>query len=199
MTAIKPRVMRMINNEPDADFFRRIKEFQGRVRQSIPRSSSLVIPARGPLSARDAHVLDRLRRHSVPLAHSLEQVLKDLNDHTRLSYIGPAGEVREVMRATVQLFAPEEEVKKQAWFKGIEQGGKRNSSQSERIRYAVQQRGGSKEQTKGTDTLIDELIGQIGRQTYSAGSSAFHAGTLHEKVRKLTGWVFVILDEVLPE
>ena len=113
--------------------------------------------------------------------------------------MGPAGEVREVMRATVQQLVSDEDVRKQPWFQGIEQGGKRNPSQAERIRLAVQQRGGSNDQVKGTDELIDKLVGQIGRQTYSAGSSALHAGTLQAEVRKLTGWVFALLDEVLPE
>ncbi|SCG80246.1 hypothetical protein GA0070623_4966 [Micromonospora rifamycinica] len=103
------------------------------------------------------------------------------------------------MRATVQMFAPDDEVRKQPWYVGIEQGGKRNPSQTERVRYAVQQRGGNKDQVKGVDELIDQLVGQIGRQTYSTGSSALHAGTIQAKVRKMIGWVFAILDEVLPE
>lgn len=103
------------------------------------------------------------------------------------------------MRAATQQMAPDEQVRQQPWFTGIDQGGKRNPSQAERIRYAVQQRGGSKDQVKGVDQLVDELVGQIGRQTYSTGSSAFHAGTAQAKVRKLTGWVFAILDEILPD
>jgi hypothetical protein len=95
--------------------------------------------------------------------------------------------------------APDEEIRKQHWYVGIEQGGKRNPSQAERIRYAVQQRGGGKDQAKQTDELIDQLVAQIGRQTYSTGSGALHAGTIQAKVRKLTGWVFAILDEILPE
>jgi hypothetical protein len=157
------------------------------------------VPARGPLSGREADILARLRRNSPALADSMEQALTDLNDHSRLSYVGPAGEVREVMRAAVQQFAPDDEVKMQTWYVGIEQGGKRNPSQAERTRYAVQLRGGAKDQVKGFDDLIDELVGQIGRQTYTTGSAAFHAGTQREKVRKLTGWVFALLDEVLPE
>ncbi|WP_159104647.1 hypothetical protein [Plantactinospora sp. BB1] len=180
------------------DLLRRLGEFQMRVRQ-YRRKVDPVVPARGPLSGRDAEILERLRRHSPALADSLEQSLRDLNDHTRLSYIGPAGEAREVMRAAVQMLAPEDEVRKQAWYVGIEQGSKRNPSQAERIRYAVQRRGGNKDQVKGVDELIDQLVGQIGRQTYSAGSSALHAGTVKAKVRKLLGWVFAILDEVLPE
>jgi len=129
----------------------------------------------------------------------MEQALTDLNDNSRLSYVGPAGEVREVMRATVQFLAPDDEVKKQTWYMGIEQGGKRNPSQAERTRYAVQRRSGDKDQMKGVEGLIDELVGQIGRQTYASGSAAFHAGTQQTKVKKLVGWVFAVLDEVLPD
>jgi hypothetical protein len=180
------------------DLFRRLREFQMRVRQPQRRLEA-VVSARGPLSSREANILGRLRQQSSSLADSLEQALQDLNDQTRRTYVGPAGEIREVMRATVQLLAPEDEIRKQPWYVGVEQAGKRNPSQAERIRFAVQQRGGAKEQAKGADELIDQLVGQIGRQTYSAGSSAFHTSAVNGKVRKLTGWVFAVLDEVLPE
>jgi Predicted pPIWI-associating nuclease len=185
-------------NGLDFDLLRRLKEYQTTLRPSaLPQHGA--VPARGPLSARDASVIERLRRLSASLADSFEQALRDLNDHTRLTYLGPAGEVREVMRAAVQLLAPDDEIRKQPWFQGIDQGGKRNPSQAERIRYAVQQRGGNKQQAKGADELIDQLVAQIGRQTYQAGSSALHAGAVQARVRKLTGWVFSVLDEVLSE
>jgi hypothetical protein len=168
-----------------------------RVRQPTQRVHA-VVPSRGPLSARETAILARLRRVSAALASSMEQALRDLNDHTRLSYVGPAGEVREVMRAAVQLLAPDDEIRKQGWYVGIEQGGKRNPSQAERTRYAAQQRRGSKEQVQDIDALIDELIGQISRRTYVVGSGAFHAGADREAVWKLAGWVWALLDEVLP-
>jgi hypothetical protein len=182
----------------DPDLLRRLREFQGRVRTPVRRVEA-VVPARGPISSRVAYILDRLRKLEGSLADSFEQALQDLNDHTRLSYIGPSGEVREVLRATVQKLAPDDEVRAQPWFVGIQQGGKTNPSQAERTRLAVQKRGGSKDQVKGLDDLIDMLVGQIGRQTYSAGSSALHAGAARDKARKLIGWVWALLDEVLPE
>jgi hypothetical protein len=182
----------------DADRLRRIREYQLRVRQP-PRRMEVAVPARAPLAGRDAHILERLRRHSAPLADSMEQALTDLNDPNRLSYVGPAGEVREVMRATVQMFAPDDEVRKQPWFVGIKQGNKVNPSQAERTRYAVQLRGGSKDLVKDHDSTVDEMVGAIGREAYNTGSAALHAGTKQERVRKLTGWVFALLDEVLPE
>lgn len=173
-------------------------EFQVRVRQHS-REIAPTVPGRGPLSEREASILRRSRIQSASLADSLEQVLEDINDHTRLSYVGPAGEVREVLRSCIQALAPEEEIVKQPWFVGVEQNEKRKASQAERTRYAVQRRGGRHGQAKKADDLINELVGQIARDTYSSGSSALHSGTLQEKVRKLTGWVFSLLDEVLPE
>lgn len=185
-------------SRPDPDLLRRLKEFQIQVRNPSRRIEP-VVPARGPLSGRDAEILERLRRQLPSVAKSLEQVLQDLNDHTRMSYMGPAGEIREVLRATIHHLAPDEEVQSQAWYVGVSKGTHNNPSQAERIRYAVQRRGGSTQQAKGVDELIDQLVAQIGRETYAAGSSAFHAGTVRQKVRKLTGWVFAVLDEVLPE
>src|ERR1700704_4525262 len=131
----------------DPDLLRRLKEFQVQVRQPARRVEA-VVPSRGPLSSRESAILSRLRRESAPLADSMEQALRDLNDHSRLSYVGPAGEVREVLRAAVQLMAPDLEIRKQPWYVGIEQGGKRNPSQAERTRYAVQQQRGPRQQVE---------------------------------------------------
>lgn len=180
------------------DLLRRLREFQVQVRQPARPIAESVVPARGPLSARESSILVRLRKLSGPLADSMEQALRDMNDQSRLSYVGPAGEVREVMRATVQQLAPDEEIRKQPWYVGIPQGNKTNPSQAERTRYAVQQRRGSKDQVEDLDELVDNLVGQIGRRTYAVGSGKFHAGTDQADVWKLTGWVWAVLDEVLP-
>jgi hypothetical protein len=186
------------DNGQDLDLVRRLREFQLSVRRA-QRQTDATVPDKPSISTHQADIIARLRRYSSPLANSLEQALADINDNKRLSYVGPAAEVREAMRAAVQLFAPDDEIRKQGWFKGITQGNKQNPTQAERIRYAVQRQGGNKDQAGKTNDLIDQLIGEIGRETYTVGSSAVHAGTIRSKVRKLTGWAFMILDEVLPE
>lgn len=144
--------------------------------------------------------MERLRRLSESLAESLEQCLRDLNDPTRLSYVGPAGELREVMRAAIQQLAPDEKIRDQPWYKGIPtpNGKSTNPSQAERARYAAQMRGADPEQVKELDAIVEGSIGRISRDTYTVGSKSFHSGVAQERVRKLTGWIFAILDEVLP-
>jgi Predicted pPIWI-associating nuclease len=189
---------RPFKDGPDPELLRRLREFQLKVRRP-PNGTEASATVKPLLSEHQASVIARLRRYAPALADSLEQALRDLNDRARLSYVGPAAEVREAMRAAVQLFAPDDEVRKEPWFKGITQGNKQNPSQAERIRYAVQRRGGSTAQAVKTNDLIDQLIGEIGRETYASGSSAIHAGTVRARVRKLSGWAFMILDEILPD
>jgi hypothetical protein len=184
----------------EPDLLRRLREFQAQVRRlPNPRLGDAVVPARGPLSGEHTAILVRLRRLSAKLADGLEQALLDLNDGTRLTYVGPAGEAREVLRAAVQLLAPDEEIRKQSWFQGIKQGNKLNPSQAERTRYAVQRRRGSYEQAFEVSELIDERIGRLSRLVYQRASAAFHTTDQQQEVRRLVGYVFVLLDEVLPD
>src|SRR2546426_3824816 len=93
------------NEGPGAELFRRLREFQLRVGPPPTlRVNDSVGSARVPLSGNQAAVVARLRDQSPQLADSLEQALADLHDATRLTYVGPAGEAREVMRAAIQLF-----------------------------------------------------------------------------------------------
>ncbi len=183
-----------------ADRFRRLREFQERVRKLSPPEVAATAAERVQfLGGSHGEILTRLRQQSPSLSDSLVQALTDLHDPNRLTYVGPAGEAREVMRAAIQIFAPDEAIRRQPWFEGVKQGSKTNPSQSERLRYAVQRSGGDHRQAEDAVDMIDERIGRLGRNVYQRASAAFHAKNQRQEVRKLTGWVFVVLDEILPE
>jgi hypothetical protein len=46
--------------------------------------------------------------------------------------------------------------------------------------------------------LIDQRIGRLARLVYQQVSKAFHADDQQQEVRRLVGYVFVLLDDVLP-
>jgi hypothetical protein len=189
----------------DPDLLRRLGEFQNRVRQ-IPSSSrnvaadvAAVVPARGPLSGNQAGTMARLRKLSPRLADSFEQALTDVNDGTRLTYVAPAGEAREVLRQAIDVMAPDDRVRKQSWFKGYVKDGKVQVTQTERTRYVAQLRGGDYRAASEATEIIDHRIGRLGRMVYTSGSAALHAETQQTEVRKMMGYIFAVLDDVLPE
>lgn len=143
--------------------------------------------ARGALSL-------RLERLSPDLAASYRQVHADLADVNRSTFLGPAGEIREVMRATIQLLAPDEEVQAQDWYVGHEG----RPTQAERIRYVVQQRSEGEASPVEAAEIVDTKVGRLGRVLYSRASRAFHTGTQREELDRVVNYVEAVLNEVLP-
>src|SRR5439155_6361388 len=102
------------------DLLRRLREFQAKVRPEVSVAAApRVRPREVVVSGVHAAIMDRLRLVSTHLADGLQQSMEDLSDQTRLTYVGPAGEAREVLRACIQLLAPDTEVRKQPWFTGV--------------------------------------------------------------------------------
>jgi hypothetical protein len=181
-----------------------VADIRGRLRSIARTIDREIIPAydaarwstaavRAPSTAL-APLVERLSRVSPDLAASYVQVQADLNDPARATFVGPAGEIREVMRAAIQLLAPDEEVRSQEWFVGHEG----RTTQAERIRYIVEQR--SEDETSPIDAadIVDAKVGQFGRRLYSRASAALHVGAQREELSRIVGYVDAILNEVLP-
>lgn len=147
-----------------------------------------------PLTSEQVALAARLAAVDPDLAISYRQVLTDIAE-MRGTYVGPAGEIREVLRGTIAQLAPEADVKAQSWFVGHEG----RSTHAERIQYATQQnRDSPSEQTLKSDEILDGKIGRLGRSLYERSSKALHAGTQQKEVRRIVDWVEVVLDEILP-
>jgi hypothetical protein len=191
-----PQLLR--NSGPSREYLDGLRAFQERAdKLTAPRSRGVpaAADAKGTLSSHQRQVLDRLRAYRPELAESLEQALLDLEAGGRRTYVGPAGEAREVMRAAIHLLAEDGPVKLQTWYKGDEHG---NPTQSERVRYAVAQKGRAEGEALSSAELVEEKIGALGRNVYRRASRAFHVGTQQREVRTILSYVFVVLDEVLP-
>lgn len=153
-------------------------------------SSNVVSPSE------DGPLLERLARVDEVIARSYQQALHDLNDPNRLTYVGPAAELREVLGATIRrLSPPDEEIASAPWFKGHH--GK--PTQAERVQAIM----GDKERSApATQTLeiIDQAIGSVARATYKHASAVAHLGrsAVRDEVAKLRTWVEAVLGEILP-
>jgi hypothetical protein len=152
-------------------------------------------PAGGAGADVESPIAARLEQLSADLAASYRQVRRDLADQSRESFLGPAGEIREVMRAAIHLLAPDDDVRSQSWYRGHEG----RPTQAERVRFIVQQRsGGGSEAPFEASEIVDTKVGYLGRTLYTRASRAFHAGAQREEVDLVLGYVDAVLNEILP-
>lgn len=153
-------------------------------------------PRKSSPPPREADVLRRLDALNPDWAVSLQQVLDDLEDTSRRTYMGAVGEAREVLRATVHTLAPDEAVKAQPWYKG----DKGNPTQAERARYAAELRyGKDADEAAGAVEVFEAKLGRLFRTVYASASGKFHAGTQRAEARRIVGYVVLVLDDILPD
>jgi len=146
-----------------------------------------------PSGAR-ATIAERLELISPDLAASYRQVHADLAQPLRSTYLGPAGEIREVMRAAIHLLAPDEDVAAQEWYEG--HNGR--PTQTERVRFILEQRNQSEQSPGEAAEIVEQKVAQLGRRLYGRASAAFHAGTQRDEVDRIIVWVEAVLNEILP-
>ena len=113
-----------------------LNAFQKSLRPVAAATITTPPPGRSAPPAREADIVRRLGKISPELSVSFQQVLADLDDASRSTYMGAVGEAREVLRAAVHALAPDADVKARPWYKGVEG----NPTQAERARYAAEQR-----------------------------------------------------------
>jgi hypothetical protein len=133
---------------------------------------------------------------SPDLAQSYRQVLLDMADSSRVSFVGTTGELREVMRGAITQLAPTEDVQAEPWYVGHEG----RPTQAERIRYILRQQHSatSDEAARDAAELVETRVGRFGRTLYSRTSGGLHSGTQREELERIVGYVEAVLNEILP-
>ncbi len=144
-------------------------------------------------SAARGGLAERLERVSPELASSYRQVHLDMAAD-RHTFLGPAGEIREVMRGAIHILAPDDDVAGQPWFVGHEG----RPTQAERIRYCVQTRSSGEASAAEAAEIVDTKVGALGRMLYTRASRAFHAGTQRDELDRIISYVEAVLNEILP-
>lgn len=140
-----------------------------------------------------AVLADRLDALSPDLGQSYRQVYEDLSNPTRSTFLGPAGEIREVLRAVIHLLAPDEKVVEDPEFSG----DPARPTQAERIAFILRSQTIADSPREAAE-MVEEKIAGLGRQLYKRASKALHAGTQRDELEKIVRWVDAILNELLP-
>lgn len=132
-------------------------------------------------------------------AQSYRQGVQDLNSGIiRFSYRGSACELREALRETLDLLAPDEDLIKQSWFK-LEPNCK-GPTMKQKVRYILISRGNSKAQrtlTEKSIDLVENLCGDVARAVYTRASISTHVQSTKQEVQQMKRYLDAVLFDVL--
>lgn len=127
-----------------------------------------------------------------------QQALADCSNGQRLSWRGPATDLREALRETLDVLAPDADVVESPGFK-LEQDAKR-PTMKQKVRYILKRRGvpsGSMETPETAVTGIEDIVGGLTRSIYTRSSVSTHTATTQQEVMRVHAWVRLVLCELL--
>jgi hypothetical protein len=146
----------------------------------------------------DNQIVVTLRALLPSAAMSYEQALLDLNQNERLSWRGPATDLREALRETLDHLAPDSEVLAVPGFK--QEKDTNGPTMKQKVRFILRSRQASKSVSATTEdatSAIDEAVGAFVRSVYTRSSISTHTPTSKDEVLRVLSLVRVVLSELL--
>lgn len=148
----------------------------------------------------DRTIIDTLTRIVPSAALSYEQALLDLDQPTRLSWRGPATDLREALRECLDHLAPDDKVEAQENYKR-EQGTKApGPTMKQKVRFVLRKRELGENTVKTAEDavdLVDTITGSFVRSVHSRASVSTHKPTKKSEVCRVRDFVRIALCEIL--
>lgn len=131
-------------------------------------------------------------------ALSYGQAMADLQTEGRFSWRGPATDLREALRETLDYLAPDDEVAKSDGFKL--ESGTSGPTMKQKVRHILKKRGISKTLASTPESAVESVetaVGSFVRSVYNRSSVSTHTPTDKHEVLRVRDWVRVSLCELL--
>jgi hypothetical protein len=160
--------------------------------------SSAAAKFAGRRTATDQLIIETLREVCPIAAAAYTQALADLSADKRESWRGPATDLRESMRETLDVLAPDDEVTKESGFK-LEKDAYR-PTMKQKVRHILKKRGtphGAMAAPENAVQGIEDILGGITRSVYNRTSISTHTATDKKEVVRVHAWVRLVLCDLL--
>lgn len=131
-------------------------------------------------------------------ANSYLQALQDLSDAGRLSFRGPAADLREAVREVLDHLAPDDAVKKAPGF--TPEKGRTEPTMKQKARFILKARRtpeGARSSTETATERVEEATAAMARSVYDRGSLSAHVTTTRNEVTQLKRYVETVLGDLL--
>lgn len=174
------------------------------IRKVIPRVtarielSQNVTGGAGSYNAEDDRIITTLEGLVPSAGLSYQQAIADLSDDSRVSFRGPALELREALRETLDHLAPDNEVMAATGY--VQEKERHGPTMKQKVRFILKARGQSKSSStvpEQTALTIDEMIGTLTRSIYDRSSVATHVASDRKTVAQIRRYVAAILHDIL--
>jgi len=152
----------------------------------------------GTRTATDDLIIESLQDLCPAAALSYTQALLDLESTERMSYRGPAADLREALRETLDTLAPDHEVEAMPGYKA-EPDAKR-PTMKQKVRFILRNRGFGTGQLATPESAvegIEEMLGGVVRSVYTRSSVSAHTATGRNEVLRVHAWVRMVICELL--
>lgn len=158
-------------------------------------------PMRSSSSSRegvDDRIVVTLRALLSSAAMSYEQALLDLAQDQRLSWRGPATDLREALREVLDHLAPDADVTSASGYK--QEKDTNGPTMKQKVRFILKSRKASKgvaATTEDATSAVDEAVGAFVRSVYTRSSISTHTPTSKDEALRVLSLVRVVLCELL--
>jgi len=160
--------------------------------------SAQVSKGTGRKTDTDLLIIETLRELCPTAASAYSQAMSDLAGAERESWRGPATDMREALRETLDKLAPDDEVMAMPNFK-LEKDA-RGPTMKQKTRYILKKRdmtSGAMATPEKAVEGVEEIIGGVMRSVYQRSSLSTHTATTKDEVLRVHAWVRLVLCDLL--
>jgi len=180
-----------------------IRHFRDTLLMPLSRAYWSQAPERTPAGL-DEKAENGLRLLDANLADGYKQAVLDIEDVDRLSYRGPAAELREILTNVLHILAPNPKVEATDWYREARRSGARKEptpTRAERTKFILRSREKGSAVTEAGESFmnsVEERLANVVNATYKRGSAATHGGTERDELVNMLQYINALLRELLP-
>jgi hypothetical protein len=160
--------------------------------------TSAAAKSAGRRTLTDQLIIETLRDVCPSAAAAYSQALIDLGADQRESWRGPATDLREALRETLDVLAPDDEITKETGFK-LERDA-HHPTMKQKVRYILKKREtphGAMAAPESAVQGVEDILGGITRSVYNRTSISTHTATDKKEVVRVHAWVRLVLCDLL--
>jgi histone H3/H4 len=149
------------------------------------------------LTEEDEQIISKLDALVPSAALSYKQAILDLKNDSRVSFRGPALELREALREILDHLAPDSEVTAAPGY--VQEKDTAGPTRKQKVRFIMKKKGkrSSSDAPEQAVTAFEEAIAALIRAVYDRSSQATHVAGERQTVVQLRRYMVAIIHEVI--